>query len=468
MDTSHQRAGSTVSRPRSHGSTPAWSAFHGRWILVASVFLLSTLLLFLGLYRNQWNVVREKKFKEFQMDSESLVIARMVETRQTSLLSENGLLGWGDANPLDLNESDYLHQYDVYLSGGRFNTYSLYKSVSGFQGLFFSTLDRLSPNLPAINLRNFRALEALLFALSLSVFVLWVFKEFGWLTAVFLLITTLLSQWITLFGRNLFYFIWASFLPLGTMCFYLARERRSGRTSNIALALVAFGAVLFKCLMNGYDFIIPALSMPIIPVVYYGLRSGPSLTTLLGRVASTVAALAAAIAASMLILATQLQVSEGSLLGGLTSIFSTFGRRTYADPTLFPSYAESLRANPWSVLWTYISEDTAVQVLRLRFLDVIIFFALISVAYLILGALRSERLPDRTKAHALMATTWLSILSPVSWFLIFKGQAYVHTFTNYLAWHMPFTLFGYTMCMFLVQSMLRAILRPPAERRAAG
>ena len=52
-----------------------------------------------------------------------------------------------------------------------------------------------------------------------------------------------------------------------------------------------------------------------------------------------------------------------------------------------------------------------------------------------------------------MATTWLSILSPVSWFLIFKGQAYVHTFTNYLAWHMPFTLFGYAMCAYLVRSM---------------
>ena len=74
--------------------------------LAAALFLTATVVvLFLGFYRNEWSVVREKRFREFQLDSESLVIARMVESRQHGILSQNGLLGWGDADPNDLNQS---------------------------------------------------------------------------------------------------------------------------------------------------------------------------------------------------------------------------------------------------------------------------------------------------------------------------------------------------------------------------
>ena len=63
---------------------------------------------------------------------------------------------------------------------------------------------------------------------------------------------------------------------------------------------------------------------------------------------------------------------------------------------------------------------------------------------------------------SLIAATWVSALSPVSWFVLFKGQAFVHTHTNYLAWHMPFTLFGYAMCAWLVRCMFIALLKRQA------
>jgi hypothetical protein len=427
------------------------------------LFLCSVILLFLGFYRNQWNVIREKKFKDFQMDSESLVLARMVESRQHGILSENGLLGWGDVNLPDLNESDYVHQFDVYLAGGDFGTYSLYKSLSGCQAMFFSTLDRLSPFSPPSNLRYFRALVSLLFAIVLSIFVLWAWHEFGWLTSLLVLATTLVSQWITLFGRNLFYVIWASFLPMVLVACFFVWEGRSGKISNIRLAWLAFGSMLFKCLMNGYDFIIPTLAMTTVPMVYYGLCNGWDKRKFLQRFVILSLALLAAILASILILAAQLRVSEGSFPGGIASILSTFSRRTYGDPSLYPLYAESLKANPLSVLWTYIAHDTAINLLGLRFLDLILIFAVFTALYFILDRIKKGNLPDRNKSYALIGATWFSILSPVTWFVIFKGQAYVHTHTNYLAWHMPFTLFGFALCGFVLRSLITAF----ATRRAS-
>ena len=151
---------------------------------------------------------------------------------------------------------------------------------------------------------------------------------------------------------------------------------------------MAFGTVLFKCLMNGYDFIIPALSMPVMPVVYYGLRSGWDRRIFSGGCRFFSWPCSLAVAVSILILAAKLQISEGSFMGGIASIFSTFGRRTFADPSLYPLYAESLQANPWSVLWTYISEDTAIGVLGLRFLDLIVLFGIVTAGYLVLDAFK--------------------------------------------------------------------------------
>jgi len=418
-------------------------------------FLLCALVsIFLGLYRNQWNVVREKKFKQFQTDSESLVIARLVETRQNGIFAENGLLGWGDADPLTLRDSDYQHQYDIYLAGQNFQNYSLYKSISGFQAMFWGALDRLSPFSPAINLRNFRALEALLFGLTLTLFLSWILYEFGWLPAVVVLLTTLVSQWITLYGRNLFYFLWATFLPLGLIAFYFAWEEKKGTTSNLRLALLALAGMLFKCTMNGYDYIIPALAMPTVPLVYYALRNGWGGSKFVKRFLIVAAALLVAVLVSLLILAAQLGISEGSFWGGLASIFGTFGRRTYGQANLYPGNEDGLKANTWSVLWTYISKDTAINVLGLNFLSIIVIFAAFTAIYLIFDRLKKGNLPDRTKTYALISATWFSILSPISWFIIFKGQAYYHTHTNYVAWHMPFTLFGYAMCGLILQSII--------------
>jgi hypothetical protein len=438
------------------------------WLRLVIFFFFCTAILFLGFYRNQWNVVREKKFREFQLDSESLVMARMVESRQHGLLAHNGLLGWGDVDPLDLNQSDYEHQYEVFLSGVGFHSYSLYKSASGAQAMILSAMQQISPFTPAIDLRNFRGLVALLLAAAISGYVVWTFHEFGLVTALFVATTAVLSQWLTLFGRNLFYFIWASFLPLALMAWFLDARARQQKIPGIGLAIVAFAGLLFKCLVNGYDFIIPALSMPVIPLVYYAVRDSWHGKVFARRSAWLVLGLSAAVAVSILILALQLQTSEGSFMGGLSSIFSTLSRRTYADPNLFPGYAESLRANPWPVLWTYLMEDTAIWVLRIRFGDLVGVFAAVTGTYVILAKRWPRRFADTDKSKALIIATWVSFLSPVSWFLLFKGQAYVHTHTNYLAWHMPFTLFGYAMMAWLLRGMGIALLgsaRHPRNRR---
>jgi len=61
-------------------------------------------------------------------------------------------------------------------------------------------------------------LTAFLLALTLSFFILWIYRELGGFAALAVFVTTLLSPWITMFARNLLYFTWAFYLPIGFNC----------------------------------------------------------------------------------------------------------------------------------------------------------------------------------------------------------------------------------------------------------
>jgi hypothetical protein len=429
-------------------------------ILIPFLFFVSVSLLALGFDHNAWDVVREKKFETFQNDSESLVLARMVASRQYGLTSYGALMGWGDSDPLNLHDSDYQHQYDVYFAGGDFQAYSVYKSQTGFQAFFFSLLDRLSPLTPKWNLRLFRGLMALLLALTLSFFILWIYREFGGFAALVVFITTLLSPWITLFGRNLLYFTWAFYLPMVLTAFYLAREKRSGQVSNKMLGWLVFAAVAFKCLFDGYDFIIPSLAMIFIPIIYYGFLDKWNFRRFVTRLSVAVVACAGGVITGIIMLAFQLRFVDGSFSAGLADVLGTFGRRTYGDPSLYPSmYAESLKANPISVLATYLFNDYVLAFINLHFFDLIVIVAIFTLVYLAIDKFIKLNLLNKNRAYALIGATWVSVLSPISWFVIFKGQAYVHTHTNYLAWYMPFTFFAFALCAFVVQDIVHSFFR---------
>ncbi|HUI88548.1 MAG TPA: hypothetical protein VLX61_07455 [Anaerolineales bacterium] len=433
--------------------------FSKKIVLSISVVALSTILLALGFDHNAWGVVREKKFETFQNDSESLVMARMVASREYGLASYGALMGWGDADPLNLHDSDYQHQYDVYLAGGDFQIYSVYKSQTGFQAFVFSLLDRLSPLAPKWNLRLFRGLMALFLALTLSFFILWIYREFGWFPALVVFVTTLISPWITLFGRNLLYFTWAFYLPMVLTTFYLAWERRNRNTSNKNLGWLVFAAVAFKCLFDGYDFIIPSLAMIFIPIIYYGLIDQWDVRIFAARLGMAVIACAGGVIVGIMMLAFQLRFVDGSFGAGLADVFGTFGRRTYGDPSLYPPvYADSLRANPISVLATYLFDDYVLAFINMRFIDLIVVVAIFTLIYLGADKFIKLNLSDRGRAYALIGATWVSVLSPISWFLIFKGQAYVHTHTNYLAWYMPFTFFAFASCALIIHDVFRSFL----------
>jgi len=397
-------------------------------------------------------MVGQKKFSLFQKGVEAYVVARMVLSRQDGLLSNGGLLGWGDVDISDVHEEDYQNQYDIYLKGQSFQTYSIKKSHPGFQGIFFSALDRLSPFSPSNNLRLFRLFTAALFAGTMAGLIIWFYWELGWLSALFVFASIVLSQWMTLFGRNLFFISGLFYLPMVILLFSLQSEKTGDQLTNKRIFWLVFSFMLLKCLFNGYDFIIPTLGMAASPIIFYGVLEKWSKDKFVKRFVTVAIAATAAIFASFVILSVQVMFASGSFGDGVNYILETINRRTTSSDPQFSSYEEGNKASLWSVLKIYLTASYFYN-LRVPYFAIFILFAIMSVIYLLISKIRSQGSGQSSEGVALLAATWFSFLGPIGWYVIFKSLAYFHTHMNYLPWHMPFTLFGFGMCGFIIQTL---------------
>lgn len=420
------------------------------------LFIFSTILLFLGFDRNFLHLVPAEAFANFDKGSESLIIGRVVWTQQHGLFADGALLGTGDAPTPIIGDAEFDHQYKTYLADGEFSTYTIYKSQSGGQGWFFSLLDSLSPFSASTNLRLFRVFTALLSASTIAALIAWFHSQFGLVVALTVLLTSLTSQWLTLYGRNLFYSVWDYFLPMAVALYLLDRESR-GRSFNQRIFYLAVGDLLFlKGFLSGYDFLLPPMGMVATALIYYALKDKWGLWKFTRRLLWTGLACALGIIASFAVLAAQIGAVTGNFSDGLLHIINTMGRRTFGtplDPSLSEFFLAGQQANVFDVILS-IARKTAI-VAGIRFTGVFAVFAVVTILTALVLFLRRGNLGNTSTAWALIITTWVSFLSPLAWLTIFKAHAYYHPFTSAIVWHMPTMFFGYALCGLLIALLFR-------------
>ena len=422
------------------------------------IFVLFSGFLFLGFYRNQWKVADQSWFQNFQRDSESLIMGRLVKSRQDGIFSSSGLPGMG----VGLSAEG---QYEAYFSNERFNSYEPYRSQIGGQGIFFSIIDSISPFHTIDNFRIYRGITSLLTSVALSSIILWFYNQLGLFSALAVFITTLLSQWLTVFGRNLWWGLWAFYLPMIISMYYLAYEDRRGRLSNKTFVFLVSMSVFIKTLFNGYEYITTTLVMMVVPLIYYAIQYTWHFRVLIKRFLLVTLGAIASILISLTILSYQLSYIEGSLGGGFEYLIYTLGKRTYGDPNLYPEiYQKSLNADLFSVVTKYFNgtvielnnifhmdHQWIINAFSIKFKDVIFLFLIATLVAIFIKRTRKRKTETAKKLLALIGATWFAILAPLSWFIIFKSHSYIHGHMNYITWHMPFTLFGFALIAFVTQ-----------------
>ncbi len=428
------------------------------FIKKASIWVVSTLLLFFGFYTNLWRVADQHWFDNHQKDTESHIMGRMVKSRQDGFFSSGGLNGWGTAKITDaewIPPTERTPQYTAYLHNLTFEKFSTYNSQPGGQGMIFSLLDRLIPFSPQIKLQIFYVLTALLFAIALTFIIDWFYEAFGGWAAAFVLCSAALSQWLTVFGKNLWWSSWAFYLPMIAVLYFLKRHRVSDNRQYLWFGILIFISMSIKCFINGYEYITTTLIMMVTPCIYYAILDKWSRNQCMKLTLAAILGSGVAIFLSFIMLCFQIGAVKGGFIDGIEHVIWSFGKRTYASPEDYPPvYAASLEAGTIGVVITYMNgvffdlnnylsntnPFVSKHLFKVRYYYLIVLFMAVSA----LLFLRSNA--EQRRHHiALICTTWFSILAPLSWFVIFKAHSYIHTHMSFLLWQMPFILFGFAL-----------------------
>ena len=426
-----------------------------------SIWVIPTLLLFFGFFSNLWHVAEQQWFDTHQRDTESLIIGRMVKSRQDGIFSSGGLTGAGVTTNIQqdwISSNQIDNQYAAYLNRGSFDTFSPYMSQPGGQGIIFSLFDKVIPLSPQIKLWAFYVLTALLSAIALTAIINWFYEEFGGWVAIFVIGSAVLSQWLTVFGKNLWWSLWAFYLPMIVVMYLLKRHRDPSNRQSIMFGILIFVAVSIKCFINGYEYITTTLVMMVTPCIYYAILDKWSRHQCMKWTLAAVCGSGVAIFLSLIMLCFQIGAAKDGFMDGVAHVLWSFGKRTYGETQDYPAiYAASLEAGTVGVVITYVNgiffdlnnylsitnPFVSNFLLKIRYSYLIVLFVVMSV----LLFLRGKKIVAERRQHsiALIWTTWFSMLAPLSWHVIFKAHSYIHTHMSFLLWQMPFTLFGFAV-----------------------
>lgn len=442
-------------------------------IIALSVVIVSFLAFFSGFMFNPLQVLFKNKTLSTQ--AETLVIGRLVKSRADGIFSGGGLCGRCFEKPGD--SVIYDNQYIAYKENHPCNFFVPYLSQIGFHAAVYSMIDKISPFSPDTNLWIIRSFKTATLAMVMSLIVLWFFLEFGLLSAIFVMLGIFLTPWFTYLGKDIWFCVWTNFLPFLVALFVLRREHDLHRPSEKKIIMFASLAILINFIFNGYEWVSTTLIMAAIPFFYYWRKDDWPFKKLFRRIAWLAVGGLVSIAATFSVLIFQISQVKGSLSEGVDWLIFSFLKRSYGSPESMPEvYAKQIDHSLSEVFNRYFNA-TAFKIpafvtgtlhwfpQKISFLFVIFIFLVCSFLIHYKGNLL-KLMPGKKKLlENLSITTWISILAPFSWFLIFKGHAYSHAHINYITWFMPFCLFGLAMVGAIISSAGRSESLQPSDQK---
>lgn len=426
-----------------------------RFILLT---LTGTLFLLPNFYNNSWTVVEPVYYNEWQIRYDRLVIARLVKSRQDGFFSAGGLLGLGDTAEWNFLSSTHNHQYDVYFNENEFQSYLVYKSNPGFQGVLYGVVDKFL-NIPnEQKIQVYRGITATASALTLGFIFAFIATEFGLLAGVFTLLFSASAIWLVLPAGSIFWNLWALYLPFLASAYLLSVSVKKEKQISAGAYLLLFTTTLLRILLSGFDLITTGLIMTTVPIVYYALLEKWNRRVFIERFIKVGTVLAVATIAGLLIMSIQIASVDDTVTNVFSYIANRFGHHFAGNSEYYTSGGiEATRIGIVEITTKYLVMP-AVTIpwpgtdFHVLFWHLIIVFAFFTILYLVVVKNRNT---EPGKANALVVATWYSLSAPLSWILLFRPHSIIHTHVNTMGWQMPFTLLGFALCGFVTTELFK-------------
>jgi len=420
------------------------------------LFFVTVIFTFtLNFKANVFNSAADSFFDYFQTDGESLVVGRLLLTEEKGLSEHAGFLGWTHPEP-DVNNK-YRFQFDAFHNRLEFANFEGYYSQPGMQSFLFGLICKITGWNGFSGLEKLRWIVSFCTAFAFATFLYWVKLNWGIATTILTFVCLIFSQWITVYGRNLFWVLSAFYIPFLMALFWLHQGEQKSKHPLLFTFMMMFFSVFIKFLLTGFEYMTTVMVMAVIPWVFYAIDKQWDMKKTVRSVLAACGGVLTAVISGVVWLSAQYAALTGSFRDGLEFILWSFGKRAHglSEYVYDAVYEQSIQSNQWEVLLRYLN-DHAFHVLHwfdnpswrhvciINFTFCIIFFIVINIVTLSVETIRRDKAFYR-RQKALIATLWASLLAPLSWFIIFKGHSAIHTHMNPIVWYMPFMLFGFIL-----------------------
>lgn len=372
-------------------------------------------------------------FKNWQLESDVLVLGRL-QADQIGARDSSWGLYLEQPNVLGVLDRDGQSAEQI---SAQNPTFVPYASSLGLQGTWASILTHLG----FTTLHKQQMLNAGLFALIFSVFVVLLARLTSRLFAGILGIVAISSAWVVAAAHSLFWVTWSWYLPLVFLAaFTLAPPRRWPRYLFAGLTVLSF---VFR-FGSGYEFITSfALFAAALPLLSRLLSAQPRFESWRQTWIESAKCFGMAVLGFLIAFIWHAGYrGKGNLTAGAIDILNNdILRRTYGDASAFanPEIQASLNASPLSVLFKYLFGW------KTDFLSVgygapfdFVFgtaapWALLALSASIICLLWLQRVEFwKTLAGVLLISTAVSF----SWYILAKGHAYIHVQIDYILWYL--------------------------------
>lgn len=388
--------------------------------------------------------------------SQELVFGRLLQM-QLRQHAPGGFLGTY-AEGGDTAENRYLFRDGAAAVAGDYKSYA---HQTGLQGTLLGAVNRaLLPFIAGGEAREvwLYALNSWLFYMVTLALCAAVWRAWGALPALAWLAAAVLAPWVQTGMKNLYWCLWLWWLPALAGVLLCIMTNKKGRTPGWCHALL-FAAVLLRCLC-GFEFISVYLILSEIPLVYCWAKAlargdGAGAKRWFCRMVPAGVAGVGGVAAALGVWLVQGRFYFGSWAASLANITEAAGSR------MSVSDAAVQATTVPAVLHKYIISD-ATPLLQLGGVGVPLpaLAGACLAALAVTAAVLAVR--DRAALRRLLPAVcvWvLSFAAPVSWLVLSKAHADIHTHLIPILWHFGFVPVSCALLAWLLCTVLRALRR---------
>lgn len=284
----------------------------------------------------------------------------------------------------------------------------------GTQGWFAWGMGRMESgfgNEHKIIANHIRILTALSFSLVVALISYQLATHYNPIFGLVFYLTILFSHWMADFSLSPYWCLFSWFFPmLGSLI--CLRHPKAG----ILSVILVFFAVALKCSF-GYEYISTIMcSTMIFPFseAIGSIKKNRSRALSLFKVSIGIG-IAALAAFGVIISIHGYMMCHENFLDGIKEIYyNDILRRTHGNPDMFGPESESLQASTLEVLLLYIYTDTGFTTLLLMLFNIPVLYR--------------NRKSKTVLMHICMIL--ISLMGPVSWFVLAKGHSCVHVHLN--------------------------------------